>query len=362
MATFTNAPELAKALALRGVSLKARGKKLVCLPKGAAGDLLPEVARFKSELLALLARDDVAPAHRWQSATGDTSATDATAPDVAASATTGSAAAIAPDDPRVKAVLSGQTVVANKDADGDLIAWAEAGGLAVGIMRQSQWGNARWASQWANPYRMKRANNGDDRDAVCDKFAAKLEKSPELLAQLPELKGRVLVCCCYPQRCHGDELARRANELPDVAASATPDSAAAIAPGDGAPDVAALARAVAGAQRGAFISPTPDLMARWRALDQYIGVKLTSRHIGAAARLVAQHPQLDNNELLDLFAAGLQPDEGAGKPVWIEPEQLADETEATAQAHSKDARRLKRERLTIERDKQQVATENEETN
>lgn len=122
---------------------------------------------------------------------------------------------------------------------------------------------------------------------------------------------------------------------PDVAASATTGSAAAIALGDGAPDLAALSRAVAGAQRGAFISPTPELMARWKALDQYIGVKLTSRHIGAAARLVAQHPQLDNNELLELFAAGVQPDEGAGKPVWIEPEQLADETHAATKARAK---------------------------
>jgi hypothetical protein len=128
--------------------------------------------------------------------------------------------------------------------------------------------------------------------------------------------------------------------------SAATGSAAAMAPGGGAPDVAALARAVAGAQRGAFISPTPDLMARWRALDQYIGVKLTSRHIGAAARLVAQHPQLDNGDLLDLFAAGLQPDEGAGKPVWIEPERLADETEATAQSRRKDARRQKKNEET----------------
>lgn len=112
---------------------------------------------------------------------------------------------------RVELVLRGETVVANKNNDAELIAWADAHGLAVGIMNPGQFKNARWGSQWKNTYRMKNARNGDDRDEVCDKHAAKLDKSPGLLAQIGELKGKVLVCCCYPQRCHGNELARRAN-------------------------------------------------------------------------------------------------------------------------------------------------------
>jgi len=35
------------------------------------------------------------------------------------------------------------------------------------------------------------------------------------LAALPELRGKLLVCYCHPARCHGDELATRANALPD---------------------------------------------------------------------------------------------------------------------------------------------------
>lgn len=79
-------------------------------------------------------------------------------------------------------------------------------------MRQNQWKNAKWASERANPFRMKKALEGSDRDDVCDRHAALLAESPDLLARIGELRGKVLVCCCYPLRCHGDELARRANK------------------------------------------------------------------------------------------------------------------------------------------------------
>ena len=34
---------------------------------------------------------------------------------------------------------------------------------------------------------------------------------PALLARLPELKGKRLICWCAPLRCHGDVLHRLAN-------------------------------------------------------------------------------------------------------------------------------------------------------
>lgn len=119
------------------------------------------------------------------------------------------------------------------------------------------------------------------------------------------------------------------------ATDATGSDPAATSP-TSAPDLFALSVAVAGAQRGAFLSPTPDLMACWRALDQYTGVKLTSRHIGAAARLADQYPETSNGDLLELFVSGLQPDEGAGKPVWLDPAQLADETLTAAKSRAKE--------------------------
>ncbi len=51
---FPNALILRGELTRRGVSLEVRGDKLVCLPKGAAGELLSEVARLKPSLLELL--------------------------------------------------------------------------------------------------------------------------------------------------------------------------------------------------------------------------------------------------------------------------------------------------------------------
>ena len=36
---------------------------------------------------------------------------------------------------------------------------------------------------------------------------------PELLARLPELRGRVLICHCAPKHCHGDVLLKLLEEL-----------------------------------------------------------------------------------------------------------------------------------------------------
>ena len=63
-------------------------------------------------------------------------------------------------------------------------------------------------SPWGNPFRI-----GPDgtRNEVCDKYTAWIETQPRLLARLPELRGRNLVCFCAPQRCHGETLRRLAN-------------------------------------------------------------------------------------------------------------------------------------------------------
>jgi hypothetical protein len=38
-----------------------------------------------------------------------------------------------------------------------------------------------------------------------------LGNHPDLLARLPELRGKVLGCWCHPEQCHGDTLAELAN-------------------------------------------------------------------------------------------------------------------------------------------------------
>lgn len=65
------------------------------------------------------------------------------------------------------------------------------------------------ASPWANPFKV---GKDGDRDEVITKYAAWLQTQPNLLARLPELRGKALGCWCKPERCHGDVLARLADE------------------------------------------------------------------------------------------------------------------------------------------------------
>jgi hypothetical protein len=62
-------------------------------------------------------------------------------------------------------------------------------------------------SKWANPYKIGRDG---DREGVIRKFEAYLCSRPDLLADLPELVGKVLGCWCAPHACHGDVLLRLA--------------------------------------------------------------------------------------------------------------------------------------------------------
>lgn len=89
-----------------------------------------------------------------------------------------------------------------KQMDAALIAWADQQGLMVPIDRNTDWGN---------PFEMP---SDGDRDVVCDNYAAHyLPHKPSLLKKLPNLRGKVLVCWCHPERCHGDHLAERANAV-----------------------------------------------------------------------------------------------------------------------------------------------------
>lgn len=102
---------------------------------------------------------------------------------------------------RLAAVRAGGIAVANlhkNSGDAELIAAAEAEGLALRIDRTTEWGN---------PYEI---GKDGDRNQVCDKFEEYILGDPELLARLPELRGKLLLCWCHPDRCHGHTLARLA--------------------------------------------------------------------------------------------------------------------------------------------------------
>lgn len=101
---------------------------------------------------------------------------------------------------RQNQVQSGIAVVANQSSDKNLIAWAERENLAVRIDRSSKYGN---------PFIMGQDGNRDD---VCNSFEVYyLPNKPSILIDSSKLKGKVLICHCYPERCHGDCLRDLAN-------------------------------------------------------------------------------------------------------------------------------------------------------
>lgn len=101
---------------------------------------------------------------------------------------------------RQNQVQSGVAVVANQSSDKNLIAWAERENLAVRIDRSSKYGN---------PFIMGQDGNRDD---VCNSFEVYyLPNKPSILIDSSKLKGKVLICHCYPERCHGDCLRDLAN-------------------------------------------------------------------------------------------------------------------------------------------------------
>jgi ParB-like chromosome segregation protein Spo0J len=105
---------------------------------------------------------------------------------------------------RQAAVERGLTVVANASADKNLIAWAERERLAVRIDRGTRFGN---------PFVL---DEDGDRDDVCDAYEQHyLPHKPSINERIEsgDLAGKVLVCHCYPQRCHGDCLAAEANSV-----------------------------------------------------------------------------------------------------------------------------------------------------
>ena len=93
-------------------------------------------------------------------------------------------------------VEDGGTVVANMRNGGDeaLISWAKENGHFQRIDRNSAWGN---------PYEL---GKDGDRDTVCESYMYYFKKKLSLHQQLMDIKGKVLGCWCYPERCHGNYL------------------------------------------------------------------------------------------------------------------------------------------------------------
>lgn len=71
-------------------------------------------------------------------------------------------------------------------------------------------------SIWGNPFSHKEKTLADYRSETREEAVASYKQwllnSPDLMALLPTLKGKVLGCWCKPQACHGDILLELANE------------------------------------------------------------------------------------------------------------------------------------------------------
>lgn len=65
-------------------------------------------------------------------------------------------------------------------------------------------------SKCGNPFKL---HPGGDRDAVIGQYERWVRTQPDLMASLHELRGKTLGCWCAPKLCHGDVLARLADEV-----------------------------------------------------------------------------------------------------------------------------------------------------
>ena len=63
-------------------------------------------------------------------------------------------------------------------------------------------------SKWANPFKIGRDGT---RTEVITNYRDHLLSRPELIAALPELRGKDLACWCAPEPCHGEVLLELAN-------------------------------------------------------------------------------------------------------------------------------------------------------
>jgi hypothetical protein len=60
-------------------------------------------------------------------------------------------------------------------------------------------------SIWGNPFIIGKDGT---REEVIQKYESYIKSRPDLLKQLPKLKGKRLGCFCKPKTCHGDILVK----------------------------------------------------------------------------------------------------------------------------------------------------------
>ncbi len=72
-------------------------------------------------------------------------------------------------------------------------------------------------SRWGNPFSHKKGTKAEflveTREEAIEEYRKWILQQPELLAALPELKGKTLGCWCIPLACHGTVLAELADQV-----------------------------------------------------------------------------------------------------------------------------------------------------
>lgn len=74
-------------------------------------------------------------------------------------------------------------------------------------------------SKWGNPFSHKEGTTAKfktaSREEAIQKYVEWISEQEHLLADLHELKGKILGCWCKPHDCHGDVLAELADSITD---------------------------------------------------------------------------------------------------------------------------------------------------
>ena len=101
---------------------------------------------------------------------------------------------------------AGKTVVINEYLHPNLKELSLQNGTLVNIMRETSGGTIYGNESESND------KSDEERDRVCNEFETR--QLPYFTdEEIRHLKGKVLMCRCKPKRCHGDSLAKAANDL-----------------------------------------------------------------------------------------------------------------------------------------------------
>ncbi len=80
--------------------------------------------------------------------------------------------------------------------------------IYVGRSTRNGWRKSRWG----NPFTVRPNATQEQRADVIAMYRRWVLHRPDLLAVLPELRGKDLICWCAPEACHGDVLLELANK------------------------------------------------------------------------------------------------------------------------------------------------------